>query len=205
MAVPSAQHKARLELAGYALRVREDGQPHPVADNPVAERDGSFPLPVAPKTLTPRQASRVAIMPTRDYAVSDVQGPGLPEWELQGQFLIGVRGVNGVLLDGYQFQRALEQLIRYYLLENRRRGRALLPLLTLEFHDFYAGEHWQVEPMGVPLGQRDASSPITERYQLTLKGVRPLDAVTPDEGYAQAAMTQDPNEALAQVCPVEAA
>lgn len=195
MAVPTNALRQRLRDAAYVLRIREGTAPHPVPGNPIAQTDGSFPLPTPPGAIRPRQASRIGIMETPTYSRVDEQGLSPPEWEIEGQFLLTPRRANGQELDMYGFQRGLEHLIRYYLLTNRQRGLAEQQLLVLEWHDFYMGEHWQVAPAEVPLGQRDNARPITETYRLRLRGIVPTARVDrpPDPVLLELA---DPSRAL---------
>lgn len=203
MAAPTLEYRRALQGATYLLRMLERGRPHPVPGHPVAGRDGIFPLPVPPQAIRGEQPARLGYMPVRDWAVVDVQGPEPPTWEIDGQFLLSPRSVRGVKLDGYGWLRALEGYIRYFLEENRKRGREKRPLLTLEWHDFLRDEHWEVVPIGVPLGVQNAAHPIIERWSLRLRGVRPAGKPALPRDPVSERLYGDPNEALMALCPVE--
>lgn len=204
MAAPTREHRQRLQEAAYLLRIREAGAPHPVPGHPVAGRDGVFPLPLPPQAVRGEQPARFGYLPARAWAVVDVQGLEAPTWEIEGQFLLTPRSVRGVSLDAYGWTRALEAFVRYFLEENRKRGQERRPLLTLEWHDFYRGEHWEVVPALVPLGLQAAQAPLVERWSLRLQGVRPVgQAEKPRDPVLRALFEADPNRLVAEVCPVE--
>ncbi|MGM8838391.1 hypothetical protein [Thermus sp. 93170] len=206
MAAPTQEHRKRLQEAAYLLRIRENGAPHPVPGHPVAGRDGVFPLPLPPQAVRGEQPARVGYLPVREWAVVDVQGLEPPTWELEGVFLLTPRSVRGVRLDAYGWQRALEDFVRYYLEENQRRGRQKRPLLSMEWHDFYRGEHWEVVPRMVPLGAQSATQPLVERWSLRLQGIRPVGkAPKPKDPIVAQLFEGDPNQLVARVCPVEGA
>ncbi|MBW6396022.1 hypothetical protein KZX47_12795 [Thermus sp. SYSU G05001] len=204
MAAPTREHRQRLQEAAYLLRIREGGKPHPVPGHPVAGRDGVFPLPLPPQAVRGEQPARLGYMPARAWAVVDVQGLEAPTWEIEGQFLLTPRSVRGVRLDAYGWTRALEEFVRYFLEENRQRGQAKKPLLTLEWHDFYRDEHWEVAPRLVPLAAQSAAQPLVERWSLRLQGVKPVGAPPkPEDRVKQSLFEADPNRLVAEVCPVE--
>lgn len=205
MAAPTQEHRKRLQEAFYLLRILENGAPHPVPGHPVAGRDGVFPLPLPPQAVRGEQPARVGYLPVREWAVVDVQGLEPPTWELEGVFLLTPRSVRGVRLDAYGWQRALEGYVRYFLEENRKLGAAKKPLLTMEWHDFYRGEHWEVAPMEVPLASQSAERPIQEPWRLRLRGLRPVGAAPkPADPVRIGLKEQDHNALVQRVCPVEA-
>jgi hypothetical protein len=204
MAAPTAEHRKRLQEARYLLRILEAGKPHPVPGHPVAGRTGVFVLPVPPRSIRGEQAVRLGYMPAREWAVADLQGLEPPVWEIEGQMLLTPVQVGGVRLDGYGWVRALEAFIRYFVEENRKRGQAKRPLLTLEWHDFYRGEHWEVVPMEVPLASQSAERPIQEPWRLRLRGLRPVGAAPkPPDPVRIGLKEQDPNTLVQRVCPAE--
>lgn len=203
MAAPTQEHRKRLQEAFYLLRILENGAPHPVPGNPVAGRDGVFPLPVPPQAVRGEQPARVGYLPVREWAVVDVQGLEPPTWELEGVFLLTPRSVRGVRLDAYGWQRALEGYVRYFLEENRKRGAAKKPLLAMEWHDFYREEHWEVVPKLVPLGTQSAAQPLLERWVLRLQGVKPVGRPPRPSDPVSERLQGDPNAALAALCPLE--
>lgn len=200
MATLTPAHRQRLEQAAYVLRIVDGGKPHPVPGNAVAT-DGTFPLPIPPQSIKPRQDVRVGIMETRSGALADEQGSSPPEWEISGQFLLTPKEVNGVRLDAYGFQRALEGFISYYAEENRRRALAKKTQLGLEFFDFYADQHWRVVPRNVPLGNRDSGKPLNETYSIRLKGLHRVGAISNPNDAVKATLSTDPNVAVQGVCP----
>lgn len=203
MAAPTPTHQRRLAEAVYVLRLTQDGREHPVPGNPVAGQDGSFVFAAPPQAITPRQDMRVGYHPTREGAHSDTQGASPPEWEIQGQFLLTPRSVGGRPLDGYSLQRALEHYVRYYAEHNRTLAASRQALLTMEFHDFYAAEHWHVVPLVVPMGQRSNTSPLTERYTLRLRGTRPAGAISRPTDRVRVILDEQPNLSVQAICPHE--
>lgn len=179
MAVPSPSYRAKLNQGGYLLR------------SPL----GEFWLPVAPQSIRARQPTRVAYMSAPQWAEYDVQGLDGPEWDIDGQFLIS--------RDGYAEQRKLERFIRAWAEENRKRGLAETALAPLEWHDFFAAEHWEVYPVTVPMGERSAQTPLTERYSLRLKGIRPIGAAAAPPDPVGEALRASPDAVAQQFCPYE--
>lgn len=202
MARPTPEHQQKLRGMAYLLRILENGAPHPVPGNPVAGRDGVFVLPIPPQALQGDQAGRFQVLPTRAWNVADVQGLEAPVWTIEGTFLLTPVSVRGVRLSAYGWARALEGFLRYFLEENRKRGEAKRPLLTLEWHDFYRDEHWEVLPKLLPLSSQSASQPLLERYRLQLIGVRPVGAAPRPPDPVIERVKGDPNAALAQLCPL---
>jgi hypothetical protein len=188
MAVPSNQHLTRLAGATYALRVTDNGAEQSI-----------LTLALPPQSIRPSQPSRIGFMETRTGVVVDEQGASPPTWDLSGQFRLG--GGNGG--DHYAQQRAIEAFIRTYLEANRERALARRTLLSLEWHDFYAGEHWIVAPLGVPLGERDSARPLVERWSLRLRGLTRTTATNRGADSVVGQLLADPNDAVAAVCPVD--
>lgn len=201
MARLTATHRQRHEQAAYVLRLTERSRAHPVPGNPVAALDGTFPLPIPPQAIRATADAYLGVMDTRDGRIIDEQGVAPPEFEVQGQFLITPKRANGALLDGYEFQRALEHFINYYLTQNRERARARQPLLAMEWHDVYGEQHWVVAPRLVPIGQRDSGSPVTEKWTLKLTGVQPAENPTRSVDTVGLAMRPDPNTLVRGACP----
>lgn len=201
MARPTTAHRQRHEHAAYVLRITERGRAHPVAGNPVAGRDGTFPLPIPPQAVRGTADAYLGVMDTRDGRIIDEQGHAPPTFEVQGQFLLTPKRANGALLDGYEFQRALEHFITYYLTENRARARQRQPLLEMEWHDTFGEQHWVVAPSLIPIGQRDSGSPVTEKWTLKLTGVRRVTTDTPSIDTVRDAMSADPNTIVRDACP----
>ncbi|WP_287417650.1 hypothetical protein [Oceanithermus sp.] len=200
MAHPTSTHRQRLQEAAFILRIRENGAAHPVPGHPVAGRDGVFPLPIPPQSIRVNQPTRIGVMDTPYGAVADEQGAAPPQWDIEGQFLLSARSVEGVTLDAYTAQRALEAYIRYYLETNRERARAQQPLLTLEWHDTYQGHSWEVVPLLVPLGQRSNASPLIERWTLKLKGLRPVGPPQAAADPVSGGLEADPEQVIAAFC-----
>lgn len=204
MSVLPASHQQRLTDAAYVLRLRDAGAPVPVPGNAVAARDGAFPLPIPPQSIKPQQGARIAFMDTRFGVLTDEQGMSPPQWDLGGQFLAGGQRVGNRVLDQYEVQRALEGFVRFYLDANRQRALARRSLIQMEWHDFYADEHWFVAPVGVPMGERDQSRPTVERWSLRLRGLRPTATPADLGDDVRAALFANVNVAIGRVCPVEA-
>ena len=204
MAVPSRAHQTLMAEATYVLRlVTNRGEPVPVPGHPIAT-DGLMALMLPPQALRPTQAARVGIMESRAGAIVDEQGMSPPSWDLSGQFRLAPTRVGTVILDHPQQQRALEDFVRFYLSENKRRALARDTLISMEFHDFYADEHWRVVPLGVPLGERDMARPTAERWSLRLRGLTPTTTIDVPEDAVASALAEDPNRAVAGICPHEA-
>jgi hypothetical protein len=201
MAVPSRAHQTLMAEATYVLRlVTNTGAPVPVPGHPIAT-DGLMALMLPPQALRPTQAARIGIMESRAGAIADEQGSSPPSWDLSGQFRLALTRVGNVILDHPQQQRALEDFVRFYLAENKRRALAKDTLISMEFHDFYADEHWRVVPLGVPLGERDMARPTVERWSLRLRGLTPTTAVEAPADAVADDVLADPNRAVADICP----
>lgn len=204
MSVLPASHQQRLADAAYVLRLRDAGAPVAVPGNAVAARDGTFPLPIPPQSIRPQQGARIGFMDARFGVIVDEQGASPPQWDIGGQFLLGGQRVGTRVLDQYEVQRALEGFVRFYLDTNRQRALARRSLISMEWHDFYADEHWFVAPLAVPMAERDQSRPTTERWNLRLRGLRPTNAPVVLDDSVRAALFANVNAAVATVCPVEA-
>lgn len=205
MAVPARAHQQRLDEAAYVLRITTaTGASVPVPGHPIAANDGLLALMLPPQSFRPSQATRVGVMESRTGAIADEQGSSPPTWDLGGQFRLALTRVGTSILDHAEQQRALESFVRFYLADNRRRALARDSLARLEFHDFYADEHWVVVPLGVPLGERDSARPTVERWTLRLRGLHQTTSIERPPDAVADALAADPNAAVASVCPLEA-
>lgn len=205
MAVPARAHQQRMEEASYVLRITSDGAGVPVPNHPIAAEDGLLALMLPPQSFRPTQTTRVGVMESRAGAIVDEQGTSPPTWDLSGQFRLAATRIGTVILNHAEQQRALESFIRFYLDENQRRAMNREALTRLEWHDFYADEHWIVAPLGVPLGERDAARPSIERWNLRLRGLTRTTSVERPTDSVADAVTADPDRAVASICPIEAA
>jgi hypothetical protein len=195
MAKPTQNQQQRLDDATYLFRITENGNPVSIAGSRIAS-GGELPLAIPPQAIRPRQDTRVNIFHTRRYADLDELGLNPPEWAIDGQFLLTPTRVNGIEADQHTLQRELEYFFRYYLEENLRRAENEQALLSLEFHDFYSDEHWIVAPQNIPMGERSSNSPLTERYNLKLAGIKPIGTKETIADSLQDTLNQNPNTAI---------
>lgn len=204
MAVPARAHQQRLNEAAYVLRITTTtGANVPVPGHPIAGNDGLLALMLPPQSFRPSQAARIGVMDTLAGSTTDEQGASPPTWDLAGQFRLASTRVGNTILDHGEQQRALEAYVRFYLDENKRRARAFDELVRMEFHDFYADEHWVVAPLTIPLGERDSSRPNVERWSLRLRGLQPTTRIERPPDPVADALAADPNAAIAALCPIE--
>lgn len=186
MSYPAASTLEHRTAAQYVVRLFVNGSPYQSAVPGASQyQQGEFRLPLAPQQVKLEARSRHQVTPLGLEAAVDEHGVTPPEITISGTF--GEAGNR--TLDGRQWHREFEALVRYYLEENYRRGRSREPLLSMSWHDTYRVEHWFVHPITVPYGSQDVSSPYREQYQWRLQALRRYDGPVP---------TYDPLEAALQ-------
>lgn len=175
----SRQTTQMRKQAAYILRMVRNGKylkPPTVNPNALDER-GWFKFPLAPQTIDYRSQSRSSVYPLGQWARAEEHGVNPPLISLQGTFARQATynpAKPDITLDGYQWQRALEDYINYYLHENYEAGVSRRPLITLEWCDTYRNEYWVVKPEGVPYSHQDSNAPMRESYDLRFTALTPI-------------------------------
>jgi hypothetical protein len=175
-AKPSTTRKRA--ASAYILRILLQGKPA----NPGLPglKGGEFRLPLAPANITYEDSARTQMNAVTGGNQVDEHGLNPPSITIGGTFGEATRGG----MDGIEWQRALEGVIRWYMAQNLKRGLARQPLYIMEWHDTFVNQSWVVTPRATPWGIRDASKPVTESYTLRLDGVRSADTPKPAQPLA---------------------
>jgi hypothetical protein len=206
MANVPAQIAYRLNHAVYILALTKNNKPHPIPNTQdtafafevIKNSNGQlneFRFSVNPQQVRPQQPARMNVQAAREWSNSDQQGLSAPTWEVHGMFpWTEVHQHNQ-----YDHQRALEEFMAYFFTYNKNPVNTTI--LEMRFHDFFQDQHWIVLPSMIPLGQRDNSSPMTENYNLTLQGIRPLVTARATPNATTQALESDLTQQLIAACP----
>lgn len=144
----------------------------------------TYTFPISPQSIskTPISLSTVydtapAINQKGVQRTIDRYGQALPYITIEGTTGWQRHSTDLFLMTGLQSIAALQQLFQAYEQLNESQVQNNIPqLYSMEFYDYFAGEFWQIEPIGPQGVMADATRPLYYRYQFRWACVRNLAA-----------------------------
>jgi hypothetical protein len=142
----------------------------------------TFTFPLSPASLRTEPTALSSFSNTRGTPLQngvarivDSYGLSPPMFTIDGTTGWDRHSTDGYILTGLQSAQLLANFIKEYISLNQTQIQAGNPnLYALEFYDYFAGQFWQVEPLGPVMFRQTNDRPALTFYRLQMAGIKPV-------------------------------
>ena len=181
----STRSLANRGLALYGLSIRNPSPPN----SPIA----TYIFPLSPTSVTKEfsgmsmsydvQGSPAGGDPYGVHRVIDSYGNSPNSWLIEGTTGWQYHSMDGFALTGLQSIALVQSILNQYAQVNATLQQQGSPTATLlEFYDYFAGDFWEVVPIGRQSVRISNRRPLVYEYSFRLTGVRNIASPIPQPG-----------------------
>ena len=164
------------QTAVYQLAIRAPAPPYPLV--------ASYTFPLTPESFRKEYAAMsnfydVAGSPAQAgvQRIVDTYGDSPVTFVLEGTTGWSFHSSDGYSMTGLQSIQSIQNFLNYYAQLNQIQVQNHVPdLYILEFYDYFAGNFWQVVPVGRQGLVRNVRRPLLASYYFRLVGIASLSA-----------------------------